>query len=100
MIRRVSVEEIEKDLSAHLEVAAEDYVAIARQGKAVGLLLSLDDPADWWEELLLHNPIFVNRIAEARQSLREGKGIAIEELRSHPSQTQSPQTQSPEVSIQ
>lgn len=38
------------------------------------------DYEDWWEELLLHNPQFSDRIAKARQDLREGKGTSIEEI--------------------
>lgn len=41
----------------------------------------LANSEDWWEELLLHNPQFSDRIAKARQNLREGKGTSIEEIR-------------------
>lgn len=34
-----------------------------------------------WEELLLRSPGFETEIAQARQSLKQGKGISIEELR-------------------
>jgi len=33
-----------------------------------------------WEELLLRDPRFKTRVAEARQSLREGKGITLEQF--------------------
>ena len=81
MIRKISIENIEKDFSAHLKMAAEDYVVITRQGEAIGILLGLDDSEDWWEELLLHNQGFLDRIDLARQNLKAGKGIAIEKLR-------------------
>ena len=35
------------------------------------------DSEDWWEELLLDNPQFSDRIAKARQNLREGKGTSM-----------------------
>ncbi len=35
----------------------------------------------WWEELLLRDPRFRARVAQARGSLREGRGTPIEELR-------------------
>jgi len=43
--------------------------------------MGLEDPEDWWEELLLHNPKFLSRVAQARKDLREGKGVSIEEIR-------------------
>jgi hypothetical protein len=35
---------------------------------------------DWIDYRLEHDPRFVRRIAEARESLREGKGVRIEDL--------------------
>jgi len=35
----------------------------------------------WPEELLLRDPRFKTRVAQARRSLREGQGISIEQLR-------------------
>ena len=64
-----------------LEPAEQDYVIITHEGVAVGLLIGLEDSEDCWEELLLQNPQFLKRIEKARSSLREGKGISIEEMR-------------------
>ncbi|MFP4413743.1 hypothetical protein [Coleofasciculus sp.] len=47
----------------------------------VGILIGLEDSEDWWEELLLQNPQFLKRIEKARSSLREEKGISLEEMR-------------------
>ena len=44
-------------------------------------MIGFEDPDDWWEELLLRNPRFQERIEQARQSIRAGKGITLEELR-------------------
>lgn len=43
--------------------------------------MRIEESEDWWEELLLREPHFQERVARARQSLREGKGISIEQLR-------------------
>jgi hypothetical protein len=43
--------------------------------------IGFEDPEAWWEELLLRDPRFRARVAEARGSLREGRGVRIEELR-------------------
>ncbi len=78
---QVSIDDVAKDLSSHLQMAEDDYVVITRQGEAIGILIGLEDPEDWWEELLLHNPRFLDSIDQARQNLKKGKGTTIEELR-------------------
>lgn len=45
------------------------------------MLMNIEDLEEWWEEALLRHPLFQQRIAQARQSAREGKGISIEQLR-------------------
>lgn len=41
----------------------------------------MEEPDEWWEAALLRHPLFQQRVAQARQSAREGKGISIEQLR-------------------
>ncbi len=43
-------------------------------------LVGFEDPEDWWEELVLRDPRFKARVAEARKSLREGQGITLEQF--------------------
>jgi len=63
-------------------MAAKENIIITRHGVPAGLLIGFEiDNADWWEELLLEHPRFQARIAQARASLRAGKGITLEALR-------------------
>lgn len=80
-MKQVPIEEIKNDLSGYLEIAEKEKVVITRDGKPVGILIGLEDTEDWWEELLLRDPRFEAEVAKARQSLREGKGISIEEMK-------------------
>lgn len=80
-MKQASIDEVSKDLPGYLQVAEKDYVIITREGVAIGILIGLEDAEDWWEELLLQNPEFLKRVEKARSSLREGKGISIEEIR-------------------
>jgi hypothetical protein len=43
-------------------------------------LVGFENPEDEWEELLLRDPRFKARVAEARKSLREGQGITLEQF--------------------
>lgn len=80
-MRQVPIDEIKNDLPGYLQVAETESVIITRDGQPVGILIGLEDTEDWWEELLLREPRFNTEIAQARQSLKQGKGISIEELR-------------------
>ncbi len=80
-MKQVSIEQVSQDLPGYLQVAEKDYIVITREGVAIGILIGLEDSEDWWEELLLQNPKFLKRIEKARSSLREGKGISLEEMR-------------------
>ncbi len=80
-MKQVSIEQVSQDLPGYLQVAEKDYIVITREGVAIGILIGLEDSEDWWEELLLQNPQFLKRIEKARSSLRQGKGISLEEMR-------------------
>ncbi|MGJ3246743.1 MAG: type II toxin-antitoxin system Phd/YefM family antitoxin [Elainellaceae cyanobacterium] len=80
-MKHVPLDEIKNDLSGYLQVAERESVIITRDGQPVGILIGLEDAEDWWEELMLRDPRFEVEIAQARQSLKEGKGISIEEMK-------------------
>ena len=80
-MKQVSIDEVKNDLSGYLQLAEMESVIITRDGQPVGILIGLEDPEDWWEELMIREPVFEAEIAQARQSLKDGKGITIEELR-------------------
>lgn len=80
-MKQVSIEQVSQDLPGYLQVAEKDYIVITREGVTIGILIGLEDSEDWWEELLLQNPQFLKQIEKARISLREGKGISLEEMR-------------------
>ena len=80
-MKQVSIDEVKNDLSGYLELAEKENVVITRDGQPVGILIGLEDAEDWWEDLMMRDPRFEAEIAQARQSLKEGKGITIEKLR-------------------
>jgi prevent-host-death family protein len=80
-MKQVSMDEVKNDLSGYLQIAERESVIITRDGQPVGILIGLEDTEDWWEELMLRDPRFEVEIAQARQSLKEGKGISIEEMK-------------------
>ena len=78
---RVPLNELKDDLSRYLRMAEKQDVIITRHGVPAGILIGFEDAEDWWEELLLRDPRFQERINQERGHLREGRGVSVEELR-------------------
>ena len=79
-MKRVKLSEVKDRFSEYLRMAEDEEIIVTRHGKPAGLLVGLATEDDWIDYRLEHDPRFVRRIAEARESLREGKGVRIEDL--------------------
>ena len=78
---QIPLKQVKADLSRYLRMAEKEDIIITRYGIPAGILIGFEDPEAWWEELLLRDPRFRERVAQARSSLRDGRGISIEKLR-------------------
>ncbi len=78
---QIPLNQVKDDLSRYLRMAEREDIIITRHGIPAGILIGFEDPEAWWEELLLRDPRFRERVAQARSSLRDGRGISIEKLR-------------------
>jgi prevent-host-death family protein len=79
-MKTVPLSEIKDQLSKFLRLAEKEQIVIMRHGKPAGVLVGFGKEEDWFDYRLENDPRFLKRIASARQSLRAGKGIAIEDL--------------------
>ena len=57
---------------------------ITRHGRPAGVLIGFESEDDWFEYQLENDPRFLARIESARQSLRKGRGVRIEDLDTMP----------------
>jgi prevent-host-death family protein len=80
-MKTVALNEVKDELSKYLRLAAKEDVIITRHGKPAGLLIGFESEDDWFDYRLEHDPRFLARIERARQSLREGKGTRLEDLK-------------------
>jgi len=55
---------------------------ITRHGRPAGVLIGFEDEEAWFDYRVEHHPEFLERVAEAREALRGGLGIPIEDLTS------------------
>lgn len=79
-MKQVPLTEVKDKLSEYLRLAENDDVIITRHGKPAGLLVGFGSEDDWLEYRLEHDERFLARIAEARASLQENKGIRLEDV--------------------
>jgi hypothetical protein len=44
------------------------------------VLIGFESEDDWFDYRLEHHPEFLRRVAEARETLRSGRGVRLEDL--------------------
>jgi len=79
-VKEVPLSEIKDDLSRFLREAEMQEIVITRHGKPAGILIGFESEEDWFDYRLEHDPRFLQRIEQARSSLRAGRGIRLEDL--------------------
>jgi prevent-host-death family protein len=79
-VKQVPLSEIQNDLTRFLREAEGEEVVITRNGKPAGLLIGFASEDDWLDYRRENDPRFLRRIERARKSLREGRGVKIEDV--------------------
>jgi len=79
-VRRVALAEVKDDLSRFLRLAESEEIVITRHGRPAGVLIGFESEDDWFDYRLEHHPEFLRRVAEAREAVRAGRGLRLEDL--------------------
>jgi prevent-host-death family protein len=79
-VKEVPLSEIKDDLSRYLREAERQEIVITRHGKPAGVLIGFESEEDWFDYRLEHDARFLRRIEQARNSLRAGRGVRLEEV--------------------
>ena len=79
-MKKAALSEVKDDLSKFLRSAEKEEIVITRHGKPAGVLIGFEDEDDWFDYRLENDPRFLKRIEQARQSVKSGKGIKIENI--------------------
>jgi prevent-host-death family protein len=77
---KVKLSEVKDRLSEYLRLAETEEVIITRHGKPAGVLVGFATEDDWFDYKLENDPRLLARVATARKSLREAKGVRLEDL--------------------
>lgn len=79
-VKEVPLSETKDDLSRYLREAETQEIVITRHGKPAGVLICFESEEDWFEYRLEHDPRFLQRVEQARNSLRAGRGVKLEDI--------------------
>jgi prevent-host-death family protein len=79
-MKQVALSEVKDDLSKYLRLAEKEEVIITRHGKPAGILIGFESEDEWFDYRLEHEPAFLQRVEQARQSLHAGRGVKLEDL--------------------
>jgi prevent-host-death family protein len=79
-MKEVPLSEVKDDLSRYLREAETQGIVITRHGKPAGVLIGFESEDDWFEYRLENDPRFLRRIEQARESLRAGRGVRLEDI--------------------
>jgi prevent-host-death family protein len=80
-MKTAALNEVKDDLSKYLRLAEKEAIVITRHGKPAGVLIGFASEDDWFDYRLEHDPRFLQRIEHARQSLRAGRGVKLEDIK-------------------
>jgi prevent-host-death family protein len=78
-MKKIPLSTVKDDLSKYLRLAEREGIVITRHGKPAGVLIGFAGEEDWFDFCLENDPRFLKRIAEARESLRKGRGVRLED---------------------
>jgi prevent-host-death family protein len=79
-VKKIPLSEVKDDLSRYLRLAETEDIVITRHGKPAGILIGFESDDDWFEYRLLNDPAFQRRVEAARESLRAGQGVRLEDV--------------------
>lgn len=80
-VKQIPLAEVKDDLSRYLREAAKGEIVITRHGKPAGVLIGFRSEDDWFDYRLENDPRFLDRVARARDSLRAGRGVKLEDVK-------------------
>jgi prevent-host-death family protein len=79
-MKKVALADVQEDLPKYLRIAEEEDVLITEGGRPAGVLIGFRSEDDDFDARLESDPRFLARIEQARQELREGRGVRLEDV--------------------
>ncbi|MGH2400055.1 MAG: type II toxin-antitoxin system Phd/YefM family antitoxin [bacterium] len=80
-VKKASLSQVKDDFSRFLRLAEEEEVVITKHGRPAGVLIGFKSEDDWFDYRLERDPRFLRRVELARQNLRAGRGVRLEDVK-------------------
>lgn len=77
-MKKVALADVQENLPKYLRMAEDEDVLITEGGKPAGVLIGFKTEDD--DAQFENDPRFLARIEQARQELREGRGVRREDI--------------------
>ncbi len=78
-MKEIALSQVKDDLSKYVRLAEKESIVITRHGKPAGVLIGFESEDEWFDYRLEHDPRFLQRVEQARRSLRAGRGVTLED---------------------
>lgn len=72
--------EAKNDICSIIREAESEEVLITRHGKPAAVVIGFRDEDDWFDYKLEHDEKFLRKVAKAREEIREGRFVNLDEL--------------------
>jgi prevent-host-death family protein len=72
--------EAKNDICNIVREAEKEEVLITRHGKPAAIVIGFHDEDDWFDYRVEHDERFLRKIAKAREEIRKGQYVTLEEL--------------------
>ena len=72
--------EAKNDICALIREAEKEEVIVTRHGKPAAVIIGFSDDDAWFDYRLEHDEAFLKRIAKARDQIRRGEFVSLDQL--------------------
>lgn len=79
-VKQVPLRVVRDRLGRFLHDAEQEDIVIMRRGRPAGVLIGFASDDDWFDYQLETDPRFERGIETVRRSLRDGKGVKLEDI--------------------
>jgi len=79
-MKKHTMSEAKNDICSIIREAEKEEVLITRHGKPAAVVVGFRDEDDWFDYKIEHDERFLRRIAKAREEIRKGEYITLDEL--------------------
>jgi prevent-host-death family protein len=79
-MKKRSMSEAKNDICSIIREAEKEDVLITRHGKPAAVVIGFHDEDDWFDYKIEHDERFLRKIAKAREEIRRGAYVTLDEL--------------------